>query len=58
MNTSTYYDICKKHEFEGSCYKNSFWPSTQSTTPIWEKPTADQAAGCSNGYCSCNDLPA
>ncbi len=58
MATKNYYEICKKHKFEESCYKNSHWPTSGSTTAAWEKPTADQTSGCSDGYCSCSDLPA
>merc|ERR1719473_2197283 len=55
METQAYHDVCKKHEFEASCYPNTFFPSASDTSKPWMLKTNEQAAnGCSTGYCSCD----
>jgi len=55
MKTEEYYDICKKHGFEGICYRNSFFPEDQKDLEEWQKETDEHGGTCSIGYCPCTD---
>mmetsp|Transcript_72028 Transcript_72028/g.154183 ORF Transcript_72028/g.154183 Transcript_72028/m.154183 type:complete len:383 (+) Transcript_72028:88-1236(+) len=56
MQTEEYYTICVKHGLNGSCFPNSYFPTTSSSTKIWEYATNEIPSGqggCANGYCKC-----
>lgn len=54
METKAYHDVCKKHEFEASCYPNAFFPPPSDTSKPWMIKTNEQPANsCSTGYCDC-----
>jgi len=55
METASYYDVCKKHDFEASCYPNAHFPTVESTSKPWAQKTNEHpAGGCSAGYCECS----
>jgi len=55
METKDYYDLCTKHGMTSSCYTNSHFPSSSSSSPKpWELDTDHQTGACSTGYCSCS----
>lgn len=55
MQTEEYYNICKKHKLEASCYENSFFPTAATTAAVdpWMKKTSELTDACSSGYCPC-----
>lgn len=53
MDTKEYYDICKKHQFETSCYPNGHFPDGSTEDKDHEKPTDQLTTSCSQGYCKC-----
>jgi len=53
LKTQAYYDICKKHGFEDSCFPNEFFPSSNAATLTWELPTDQLTTTCADGYCPC-----
>mmetsp|Transcript_7069 Transcript_7069/g.11524 ORF Transcript_7069/g.11524 Transcript_7069/m.11524 type:complete len:421 (+) Transcript_7069:58-1320(+) len=54
LETKDYYDICVKHGFVESCFKNDFFPSSGSSeTLTWELPTDQLTTKCEDGYCPC-----
>jgi len=54
LKTKSYYDICVKHGFVDTCYKNEFFPAGDEATAAWSLPTNEQTGGCSSGYCGCD----
>lgn len=54
METKAYHDVCKKHDFEASCYPNAHFPASSDTSKPWMLKTNEQpAGGCASGYCDC-----
>jgi len=54
METKAYHDVCKKHDFEASCYPNTHFPTSGSGESFWMLKTNEQpAGGCATGYCDC-----
>ena len=55
MATKEYYDVCKKHGFESSCYPNEFFPAELKDKPpkTWELATNKLTTTCADGYCPC-----
>lgn len=53
MQTEEYYNICKKHNLEASCYVNSFFPTAAEAVDPWMKKTSELTGACSSGYCPC-----
>lgn len=56
LQSKKYYYACKKYDLMKSCYPNSFFPNDTGTVNRWDLETVDQSKGCSNGYCSCEDV--
>eukprot|EP00440_Ansanella_granifera_P022670 gb/GFBE01024624.1/.p1 GENE.gb/GFBE01024624.1/~~gb/GFBE01024624.1/.p1 ORF type:complete len:364 (+),score=110.14 gb/GFBE01024624.1/:1-1092(+) len=54
METKEYYDVCVKHGLVETCYKNSFFPVSNTEDPAYIKETDEHTTGCSDGYCSCS----
>eukprot|EP00435_Cladocopium_sp_Y103_P075793 s11_g65.t1 len=46
--TKDYYDICVKHGFDDSCFPNEFFPATEATDLVWEKPTDELTTTCAD----------
>lgn len=56
METKAYFDVCKKHSFEASCYPNTHFPGASTNADkLWMKKTNEQpTGGCAAGYCECS----
>jgi len=55
MQTKDYFDVCEKHSFTSSCYKNSHFPATLEDVKPWMMKTNEhRAGGCATGYCDCD----
>jgi len=57
LKTEDYYKTCKKHGFEGNCYKNQYFPGGVGNVPSYAKPTSQLTGDCSTGYCACPGTP-
>jgi len=53
LKTKEYYDLCNKADLVDSCYRNEFFPDTDSHPHIYMESTDHHTSGCSDGYCSC-----
>ena len=53
MSTEAYYNVCKKHKFEKSCFKNQFFEAGEGKVKAYMQPTNEHTTGCADGYCNC-----
>jgi len=54
MQTQAYFDVCERHGFTSSCYRNSHFPAASTQPTPWMVPTNEQPANnCATGYCDC-----
>jgi hypothetical protein len=59
MKTKEYYEVCKKHKKESTCYENEFFPAKEEKAKNpWEFKTKELTTTCADGYCSCSEAAA
>lgn len=53
LETKEYFDICTKHNFLESCYRNSHFTTTPAEITPPNQPTTTHTGTCKSGYCPC-----
>lgn len=54
--TESYYQDCLDYNLTFSCFKNSYFPSANTTTPDYFHTTDMQSGPCTSGYCACGGV--